>query len=108
MSLGDSRLPDHFETPLQYISEHEQRDRAHEQRMDFFAELTERRFVMILTLLEKISSKIKQQPSPESATADTGAWFTAELSLHMSHDLIVIGTGAGGYVCAIRAAQLGR
>jgi dihydrolipoamide dehydrogenase len=25
----------------------------------------------------------------------------------MSHDLIVIGTGPGGYVCAIRAAQLG-
>jgi dihydrolipoamide dehydrogenase len=25
----------------------------------------------------------------------------------MTHDLIVIGTGPGGYVCAIRAAQLG-
>src|SRR5271170_1208536 len=25
----------------------------------------------------------------------------------MSHDLIVIGSGPGGYVCAIRAAQLG-
>jgi dihydrolipoamide dehydrogenase len=25
----------------------------------------------------------------------------------MSHDLVVIGTGPGGYVCAIRAAQLG-
>jgi dihydrolipoamide dehydrogenase len=25
----------------------------------------------------------------------------------MSHDLIIIGTGPGGYVCAIRAAQLG-
>jgi|GEM_PF-5401889 len=25
----------------------------------------------------------------------------------MSWDLIVIGTGAGGYVCEIRAAQLG-
>src|SRR4029079_14678766 len=25
----------------------------------------------------------------------------------MPHDLIVIGTGPGGYVCAIRAAQLG-
>ena len=25
----------------------------------------------------------------------------------MSHDLIVIGTGPGGYVCAVRAAQLG-
>ena len=25
----------------------------------------------------------------------------------MSYDLIVIGTGPGGYVCAIRAAQLG-
>ncbi|HBF57146.1 MAG TPA: hypothetical protein DDW72_25115, partial [Afipia sp.] len=24
-----------------------------------------------------------------------------------SYDLIVIGTGPGGYVCAIRAAQLG-
>src|SRR6201997_171763 len=24
-----------------------------------------------------------------------------------SHDLVVIGTGPGGYVCAIRAAQLG-
>jgi dihydrolipoamide dehydrogenase len=27
--------------------------------------------------------------------------------MHMSHDLIVIGSGPGGYVCAIRAAQLG-
>ena len=27
--------------------------------------------------------------------------------IRMSHDLIVIGTGPGGYVCAIRAAQLG-
>src|SRR3712207_4719966 len=26
---------------------------------------------------------------------------------HMSYDLVVIGTGPGGYVCAIRAAQLG-
>ena len=26
---------------------------------------------------------------------------------HMAYDLIVIGTGPGGYVCAIRAAQLG-
>src|SRR3974377_186228 len=26
----------------------------------------------------------------------------------MTYDLIVIGTGPGGYVCAIRAAQLGR
>ena len=26
----------------------------------------------------------------------------------MSHDLIIIGTGPGGYVCAIRAAQLGQ
>src|SRR3978361_310727 len=26
---------------------------------------------------------------------------------NMSYDLIVIGTGPGGYVCAIRAAQLG-
>ena len=25
----------------------------------------------------------------------------------MSYDLIVIGSGPGGYVCAIRAAQLG-
>ena len=25
----------------------------------------------------------------------------------MAYDLIVIGTGPGGYVCAIRAAQLG-
>ena len=25
----------------------------------------------------------------------------------MQYDLIVIGTGPGGYVCAIRAAQLG-
>ena len=25
----------------------------------------------------------------------------------MTYDLIVIGTGPGGYVCAIRAAQLG-
>ena len=25
----------------------------------------------------------------------------------MPHDLIIIGTGPGGYVCAIRAAQLG-
>ena len=25
----------------------------------------------------------------------------------MSHDIIIIGTGPGGYVCAIRAAQLG-
>src|SRR5690348_17565357 len=28
------------------------------------------------------------------------SWF-------MSYDLVVIGTGPGGYVCAIRAAQLG-
>ena len=28
-------------------------------------------------------------------------------SLIMSYDLVVIGTGPGGYVCAIRAAQLG-
>ncbi len=27
--------------------------------------------------------------------------------MRMSYDLIVIGTGPGGYVCAIRAAQLG-
>jgi dihydrolipoyl dehydrogenase len=27
--------------------------------------------------------------------------------MSMSYDLIVIGTGPGGYVCAIRAAQLG-
>src|SRR6478609_3459646 len=27
--------------------------------------------------------------------------------LFMAYDLIVIGTGPGGYVCAIRAAQLG-
>ena len=27
--------------------------------------------------------------------------------LHMAYDLVVIGTGPGGYVCAIRAAQLG-
>jgi dihydrolipoamide dehydrogenase len=26
----------------------------------------------------------------------------------MAYDLIVIGTGPGGYVCAIRAAQLGQ
>ncbi|WP_353186992.1 FAD-dependent oxidoreductase, partial [Bosea sp. (in: a-proteobacteria)] len=25
----------------------------------------------------------------------------------MAYDLVVIGTGPGGYVCAIRAAQLG-
>ncbi len=25
----------------------------------------------------------------------------------MTYDLVVIGTGPGGYVCAIRAAQLG-
>ena len=25
----------------------------------------------------------------------------------MSYDLVVIGTGPGGYVCTIRAAQLG-
>ncbi|MFL5165743.1 MAG: FAD-dependent oxidoreductase, partial [Microvirga sp.] len=25
----------------------------------------------------------------------------------MPYDLVVIGTGPGGYVCAIRAAQLG-
>ena len=25
----------------------------------------------------------------------------------MTYDLIVIGTGPGGYVCAVRAAQLG-
>src|SRR6188508_2184154 len=28
-------------------------------------------------------------------------------ALLMSYDLIIIGTGPGGYVCAIRAAQLG-
>jgi dihydrolipoamide dehydrogenase len=34
--------------------------------------------------------------------------MTMEISeLFMSYDLIVIGTGPGGYVCAIRAAQLG-
>src|ERR1700755_3286344 len=26
---------------------------------------------------------------------------------HMAYDVVVIGTGPGGYVCAIRAAQLG-
>jgi pyruvate/2-oxoglutarate dehydrogenase complex dihydrolipoamide dehydrogenase (E3) component len=28
-------------------------------------------------------------------------------AFEMSYDLVVIGTGPGGYVCAIRAAQLG-
>src|ERR1700750_3058664 len=34
-------------------------------------------------------------------TADSSEFFV------MAYDLIVIGTGPGGYVCAIRAAQLG-
>src|SRR3954471_2234375 len=33
--------------------------------------------------------------------------MTVERWCVMSYDLIVIGTGPGGYVCAIRAAQLG-
>ena len=31
----------------------------------------------------------------------------AEQSAEQSYDMIVIGAGPGGYVCAIRAAQLG-
>src|SRR5213080_969458 len=38
--------------------------------------------------------------SPAMTTERFGVFF-------MSYDLIVIGTGPGGYVCAIRAAQLG-
>src|SRR6201993_3036536 len=33
--------------------------------------------------------------------------MTIDRGLLMAYDLIVIGTGPGGYVCAIRAAQLG-
>ena len=32
---------------------------------------------------------------------------TESAECFMPYDLIVIGTGPGGYVCAIRAAQLG-
>ncbi len=40
--------------------------------------------------------------------AGTSPAMTIERSeLFMPYDLIVIGTGPGGYVCAIRAAQLG-
>ena len=35
-----------------------------------------------------------------------GTHYVLEYRL-MAYDLIVIGTGPGGYVCAIRAAQLG-
>src|SRR5580693_5210500 len=37
----------------------------------------------------------------------TSAGMTAERCYMPSYDLIVIGSGRGGYVCAIRAAQLG-
>ena len=37
----------------------------------------------------------------------TGPGMTTDRWLRMAYDLIVIGTGPGGYVCAIRAAQLG-
>jgi dihydrolipoamide dehydrogenase len=33
--------------------------------------------------------------------------FQLQGSIMASYDLVVIGTGPGGYVCAIRAAQLG-
>ena len=35
------------------------------------------------------------------------AMTTESTERFMAYDLIVIGTGPGGYVCAIRAAQLG-
>src|SRR6478752_4123676 len=38
---------------------------------------------------------------------DTHAGAVRGIDCHMGYDLIVIGTGPGGYVCAIRAAQLG-
>src|ERR1700756_2668691 len=39
--------------------------------------------------------------------AGTSPAMTRERRCVMSYDLIVIGSGPGGYVCAIRAAQLG-
>ncbi len=80
MSLGDSRPPDHFTTPPDHISEREHLDRAHERHMDFYAGLTERRVVLILTLLEKkTTSNIEQQRTPRSAPVDTGVSLAAEL-----------------------------
>src|SRR5246500_1627268 len=39
--------------------------------------------------------------------AGTSPAMTRERRCVMSYDLVVIGSGPGGYVCAIRAAQLG-
>jgi dihydrolipoamide dehydrogenase len=42
------------------------------------------------------------------AVADTGRHFKSQdYPVMATYDLVVIGTGPGGYVCAVRAAQLG-
>ena len=51
-------------------------------------------------VLERIIEEIKQIPSPEEEEQ-----FMAQKDFDA--DIIVIGAGPGGYVCAIRAAQLG-
>src|SRR6266404_4385956 len=38
---------------------------------------------------------------------DNSQPFSYRTSIMASYDLVVIGTGPGGYVCAVRAAQLG-
>src|SRR4051812_7888656 len=46
-------------------------------------------------------SKTIPGPRPGMTVESSGAFFM------LTYDLTVIGTGPGGYVCAIRAAQLG-
>src|SRR5882672_3183414 len=47
------------------------------------------------------------QFSTYQADADSPPSSVSQGAVMASYDLIVIGTGPGGYVCAIRAAQLG-
>ncbi|OUJ13552.1 dihydrolipoyl dehydrogenase [Acetobacter sp. DsW_063] len=49
----------------------------------------------------------KAAPAPAKTAAPAPAKAAAEAPAETDYDVVVIGAGPGGYVCAIRAAQLG-
>lgn len=85
MCPSDSRLPDHFISSPQSLSERELLDMAHAQKMDFYSELTERRVTLIVAQLanlwcridsisQSVAAKRTRQSLPTSVPLDLAIW----------------------------------
>ena len=67
-----------------------------------------RRRPQAVTFLVRVKESLEDPATADLCLATcNGGRLSVRSDISMAYDLIVIGTGPGGYVCAIRAAQLG-